>query len=39
VLDLLMSFSWTCASPCVLPDSGYDVPDDPPTVEEEVPAA
>jgi len=34
-----MSSSWTCASPPVLLDSEYDVPDDPPTVGEEVPAA
>ena len=39
VLDLLMSSSWTCGSPPVLLDSRYDVPDDPPTVGEEVPDA
>jgi hypothetical protein len=39
VLDLLMSSSWTRTSPPVLLESGSDVPNDPPTVREEVPAA
>ena len=38
-LDLLVSSSRTRASPPVLLDSGYDVPDDPPTVGQQVPAA
>jgi hypothetical protein len=38
VLDLLVSSSRTRASPPVLQDSGYDVPDDPPTVGQQVSA-
>jgi hypothetical protein len=37
VLDFFMSSSGTCAIPPVLLDIGDDDPDDPPTVQEEVP--
>ena len=36
VLDYFMSSTWTPASPPVLSDTGYDNPDDQPTVHKEV---
>lgn len=37
VLDIFEPSSWTLASPRVLFDTGVNDPDDPPTLQEQVP--